>query len=282
VELVLGLGAAITYGAADFMGGLASKRAPVRAVVLVSQVVGSGLIVAAGALTRWGPADAAGLGWGGLAGLCGAAGVSALYFALSAGRMSVVAPVTAVVAAATPVLFGLAIGERPAAVSLVGVAVALSAVALVSTPRSSPSPELGERPRSPPGAVGAAAGLAFGGFFVFLERAPHDSGLWPLAGARVASIVVVAAALVLSPTRLRPARDSLPAIAAAGLLDAAANVLYLLATRRGLLSLVAVLTSMYPASTVLLAHLVLGERLTRVRVAGLAAAAVGVALIALG
>ena len=284
--LVLGLAAAVTYGAADFVGGLVSRRTNVLAVVLFSQLWGTGLLLAA--LPFFGSDVSGGdLAWGVAAGLAGAAGIVFLYRGLSIGRMTVVAPTTAVEAAIIPVIFGLVGGERPSGIALAGVAVALPAVALVSSsPRRSPGdaggPSGGEGllPLGLPEAL--VAGLAFGLFFISLERTGAGSGLWPLVAARAAAMAAVGAVGLLARRSLRPAPGTAPSIAAAGGLDVVANILYLLASRRGLLSLVAVLTSLYPASTVLLARVVLRERLWRVQAAGLVLAGVGVALIALG
>jgi drug/metabolite transporter (DMT)-like permease len=178
-------------------------------------------------------------------------------------------------------VFGLTAGERPGVLALVGVAVALLAIALVSASAGAPDPGTGVvRGSGLPQAVLAGAG--FGAFFICLEAAGASAGLWPLVGARVSSLSLAGLLLIVTGSPLRPAAGTARALAAAGALDVSANVLYLLAARRGLLSLVAVLTSMYPASTVVLARMVLRERLTPARVAGLGTALVGVALIALG
>lgn len=285
--IVLGLAAAVTYGAADFVGGLVSRRTNVLAVVLFSQLWGTGLLLAA--VPFFGSAvSGEDLIWGVAAGLAGAAGIVFLYRGLSIGRMTVVAPTTAVEAAIIPVVFGLAGGERPSGVALAGVALALPAVALVSSsPRRSPDGAVesggGGEGRLPLGLSEAlVAGLAFGLFFISLERTGAGSGLWPLVPARAAAMVAVGAVGLLARRSLRPSPGTAPSIAAAGGLDVAANILYLLASRQGLLSLVAVLTSLYPASTVLLARVVLHERLWRIQATGLVLAALGVALIALG
>jgi drug/metabolite transporter (DMT)-like permease len=280
VEIVLGLGAAVAYGAADFFGGLASRRTAALTVVLLSQAAGSLLLLVSWPLFSSGALDETAVGWGLLAGVCGSGGVTLLYLGLATGPMSLVAPVTAVIAAIVPVAFGLAAGERPGPLSLLGVGVALVAVVLVSVSGGEAAGRELARAGRRGIAAALAAGAAFGGFFIALERAADDSGLWPLVGARISSVGTVAILLLATSTIPRPRRGSMPAILAAGVLDVAANLLYVLATHRGLLSLVAVLTAMYPASTVLLARFVLGERLTRVRLVGLAAAAVGVVLIA--
>lgn len=283
--IVLGLAAAVTYGAADFVGGLVSRRTNVLAVVLFSQLWGFTLLLAA--LPFFGAAVSGGdIAWGAAAGLAGAAGIVFLYRGLSLGRMTVVAPTTAVEAAAIPVIFGLVAGERPSPVALAGVAVALAAVALVSSsPRESPGDTSGQGGSGglPPGLPDAlVAGLAFGLFFIGLERTGSASGLWPLVAARATAIGAVGASGLLTRRSLRPSSGTTRSIATAGGLDALANILYLLASRQELLSLVAVLTSLYPASTVLLARVVLHERLWRVQAGGLFLAGIGVALIGLG
>jgi drug/metabolite transporter (DMT)-like permease len=280
VDIVLGLGAALTYGAADFVGGFVTRRTHVLAVVLGSQLVGAvALAVVMPALVDE-PATRGALAWGAASGLAGAIGVMFLYRGLAVGRMSVVAPVTAVVAATLPVIFGLVVGERPPGVALAGVAVALVAIGLISRP----APSDRRDPEGSDSGVGLAlvAGVGFAAFFILLERAGPTAGLWPLVGARASSILLTGALALLTSAPLRPAAGTARPIAVVGLLDGAANVLYLFATQRGLLSLVAVLTSMYPATTVLLARFLLGERLTRLRAAGLAVAATAVALMAAG
>ena len=279
MEVIFGLGAAFTYGAGDFFGGFASRKAPALTVVVVSQLIGGLLLLAVWPLFSSPPFDPGGVRWGLVAGVCGGVGVTLLYVGLAAGPMSLIAPVTALIAAVVPVVFGLVGGERPGTLALIGVVVALAAVVLVSI--SPEAPASSSRTHQDLRGLLAAlvAGCAFGGFFIALERAPDASGLWPLAGARVASIALAGVVLLLTRSEFRLSGAG-ASVLAAGVLDVGANVLFLLATRRGLLSLVAVLTSMYPASTVLLARVVLHERLTAVRVIGLVTAAVGVALIA--
>ena len=284
--IVFGLAAALIYGAADFVGGLVSRRTNVLSVVLFSQLWGTAPLLLA--VPFFGAAvGREDLAWGAAAGLAGAAGIVFLYRGLSIGRMTVVAPTTAVEAAIIPVIFGLAGGERPSALALAGVALALPAVALVSSsPRGGPDDGAGDggsEGRLPPGLLDAlAAGLAFGFFFISLERTGSGSGLWPLVMARATAMSSVAAVALFTRRSLRPSPGTTPSIATAGGLDVLANVLYLLASRQGLLSLVAVLTCLYPASTVLFARIVLHERLWRMQAAGLFLAAAGVALTALG
>ena len=280
LALVLGLGAGIVYGVADFVGGLASRRSPLLPVLLVSQLFGTSLLLVAFPFVVSGSATSLALGWGAAAGVAGAGGVALLYRGLARGRMSIVAPVTSVNAASLPVIWGLATGERPGALAITGVVISLTAVALVSWSGESVA-EPRRRWIDEPGLLDAiGAGTCFGFFFIFLSFSPDDSSLWPLVGARVASLTTFALVAATTRTAVRPPPHSLRLIAAAGLLDVLANLLYLLATREGLLSLVAVLTSLYPASTVLLARVVLQERMQRLQLVGLALAAAGVTLIA--
>ncbi len=274
MTVILATACAIVYGTADFFGGLATRRAQVLSVVTLSQLAGLALILGLLPLLPGVYSDPA-LAWGLAAGLSGAAGLVLFYRALATGVMSVVAPTTAVTSAALPVVFGLAAGERPRAWALVGVSLALGSVLLVSQDKSG-----GGRGSLASVLVALAAGAGFGGFFILLSMAPHESGLWPLVGARLSSVSMVALLALLTRRALRPGPGSLHIIVAAGVLDMAANVLYLLAQQDGLLSLVAVLVSLYPASTLLLANRVLGERLRPVQLGGVLCALASVALIA--
>jgi drug/metabolite transporter (DMT)-like permease len=283
IAAILALGAAVSYGAADFLGGLLTRRVNVFSVVLLSQLLGA-LVVAAILPFASATEPAQGLVWGAAAGIAGGTGVILLYRGLAGGRMTVVAPITAVEAASFPVVFGLATGERPGTAALVGVGLALVAVALVSSSAAEPQQEketvTGETARASGVPEALGAGLGFGAFFILLDRAGDDSGLWPLMGTKMTSVLIVAVLLAVTRMPVFPERSLMVPIAWAGILDMAANLLYLLAAREGLLSIAAVLTSMYPASTVLLARVVLKERFARAQVAGLGLAATAVVLIA--
>jgi drug/metabolite transporter (DMT)-like permease len=251
--------------------------------VLVSQLAGLAALTLVLPFGGAGPTMRAFL-WGAAAGVGGGGGVVFLYRGLARGRMSVIAPITAVEAAIIPVAYGLVSGEEPGVVALSGVVIALFAVALVSSSQEeSDREEVARRRFNQPGMTDAlVAGFGFGTFFIFLSHAGHDSGLWPLVGTKASSITLVLVAAVAARVPRRAPAGTLPTILIAGVLDVTANVLYLVASRLGLLSLVAVLTSLYPASTVLLARLVLRERMSRVQVAGLVLVVTGVALIAGG
>lgn len=265
---VLSLLCAATYGVGDFCGGMAAKRASAAAVLLWSHVVGLLLIVAAVPLIG-GVLTGPDLLVGGLAGLGGAAGVGLLYQALSIGPMSVVAPVTALLAAAVPVVAGVATGDRPGVAASVGMGLALIAIVLVSAEGGGSL-----RPSDRRGVSYAmGAGLGFGLFFVALSYTEDGAGLWPLVAARGASVAVMTIlALAHRVPHSLPAGPTRRLTAAAGSLDALANVFYLLAVREGLLSLVSVLSSLYPVSTVLLARLVLRERFVALQRIGMALA----------
>jgi drug/metabolite transporter (DMT)-like permease len=203
---------------------------------------------------------------GALSGVAGGIGVGLLYQALAIGPMSAVAPVTALLAATVPVVVGLAQGERPGAAAVVGMLAGVAAIVLVSAEGGGSL-----RPSDLRGVTLAlGAGLGFGLFFVALSYTGDDSGVWPLVGARTVSVTVVGALALLGRFPARLPRDRTRALTAgAGALDVAANVLYLFAIREGLLSVVSVLASLYPASTVVLAWIVLRERFAPLQRVGL-------------
>ncbi len=277
---------AALYGAADFLGGLASRRMKTAAVVATSQA--SGLLVLLAATLLLPPADPTLLdvGWGMAAGLSGSLGVALLYRALAIGTMGVVAPITAVCAVIIPVLASLVRGVRPGAVVLGGIGLALVAIVLVSQQPAAAPDGVSPAPTSglPAGVIHALfSGVAIGVFFLVLAEARPESGMWPLVGARAAAVpacVLVALAEGVSIRQLQ-ARPLWTA-AAAGVVDMTANVLYLVASRMGDLPVAVTLASLYPASTVILARVVLGERLHRLQMAGMICAIVAVACIVAG
>jgi drug/metabolite transporter (DMT)-like permease len=273
--LLAGL-SALMYGAGDFCGGLASRRMPLFTVLVFSQLVG--LLVAVAAALAFGqrlPA-AADVLWGAAAGVFGAAGLAALYRALATTLVAVASPVAAVTGAAIPVLMGLALGERPGVLAWAGIGVAVSAIVLLA---AGPAEHARKVIAGRAALLGAAAGVGFGMFFFSISRTSSSSGLWPLAAARCATITLVVLAAVLTRRSLRPGRTGFSIALLSGALDMGANIAFLLASRIGLLSVTAVVTSLYPGPTVLLAMLVFRERLTAPRVLGLALALAGVALI---
>ncbi|MGY1828673.1 EamA family transporter [Blastococcus sp. SYSU DS0541] len=278
VAALLALASAVVYGAADFLGGLASRRASVFAVVAVSQLTG---LLALVVLLPWlgGPVTTADLAWGAASGLAGSAGLLVFFRALAVGVMSVIAPVTALTAAAVPVLVGLLGGERIGPWATAGILLALGAVVLVSAEGGLRALR-GARPASLVPAL--VAGAAFGLFFVLLDRTSAGAGLTPLVAARVASVALVISVALTTRQGLRPGRAALPLVLVSGLGDMTANALFLLATQQdGPLAITGVLASLYPVSTVVLAQIVLRERLVPAQLAGLGTAAAAVVLITL-
>ena len=271
------------YGAADFLGGLASRQAATVVVVIVSQF--SGLVLLALLLPLLPAAAPSGqdLIWGAAAGLTGGAGVALLYRALAIGTMGLVAPTTAVLAVAIPVLAAMLMGERPTAGTLSGIGLALVAIVLVSQqphadgaggPRRDPHRGL------PPGlGLALLSGVAIGFFFLSLARTGTAAGMWPLLAARAASIALFVIIAIGSRRSLRMTRPVATLAVAGGALDMLANALYLIASRYGPLSVVVTLASLYPASTVALARVVLGERLSPWQTAGIVCALAAVTLI---
>jgi len=280
VTIIVALVAAAVFGVGDFFGGSASRRSPAVGVVILTAPVG--LIplfvltfVVHGELS-W-PAAL----WGGGGGLAGGLGVLLLFRGLATAPMSVVAPLTAVTSAILPVVVGVATGERPPAGAYAGMVLALAAVALISRGEEHGAGDPSVRAASRGGVLLALlAGGGFGLYFVLLKHAPTDSGLWPIVAGRLTSTVVFVAIAVATTGLAMPRGRAAVLALLSGACDVTANVLYLVAVRGGLLSLVAVVIALYPASTVLLARVVFAERLARPQLLGLACAALGVGLIA--
>jgi uncharacterized membrane protein len=274
VTVLLSLLAAASYGLADFVGGFAAKRVSPWTVALAAQTGGS-ITTLAVALLVGGDPSSADLAWAVVGGLGNGLGTAFLYRGLSIGRMGVVAPVSGVGAAVVPVVVGVAIGERPAALVWVGIALAVPAIWLVArTPADSAS--------SGGFVDGLMAGLGFGGLFVALSRVGADAGLLPLAlNQAVAGVaVVVVASALRAPWLPRERRAGLGVVS--GLLGATATALFMVASRGGHLTVTAVLVSLYPAFTVLLAAVVVRERVHAVQGWGLALCAAAVVLVAAG
>ncbi|MEV4215436.1 DMT family transporter [Micromonospora sp. NPDC049662] len=266
--ILLAAVSAVAFGTADFSGGKASRRADPIAVTVVSQLLSVPLLVALVLLVPGSP-TVADIAWGLLAGTAGAGGVVLLYRALAGGMMAVVAPVTAITAAVVPIVAGLFTTTFPGAPALTGAGLAVVAIALVSLG------EGGGRPTVPARLVGLAlaAGALFGVFFTLLGQASESAGMWPVAAVRASSIAFGLLLAAGTGVRLRVGRRSLGWAAVAGLLDSAANALFLAAAARGHLSIVAAIAALYPASTVLLALAVDRERPRPVQIAGLGFAA---------
>ena len=276
--VLLSLASSLSFGVADFLGGVASRRGAVVTVLLVSHAVGLAGIAVLVAARADGPPDAVFVPLAALSAALGTAGVAALYRGLATGLMSVVAPIAAA-AAVIPVVWGAVRGDAPTALQNGGIALALGGVVLVSRTRT----RLGADVRLAAGAgLGLVAAVLFGLFLVSFEAASRDDPYWAVLALRVSSVAMLAAvAAVLRPS-LRTGRRGLGVLAVIGLLDVAGNAFFAVATTKGLIGVVAVLSSLYPIVTIGLARLVLRERLHPLQAAGVAAALAGVGLIAAG
>lgn len=281
MAIALALGSALVYGISDYLGGRTARRFSPLAITLVAELTLLLLLAPTVPFIEDAPFTGRALFWGAIGGVGGGLGVLGLYAALSRGSMTVVAPITGVVAAVVPVVVGVALGERPGALSFVGIALAVVSVGLIG------------------GAIGAARqhtdaatialAVVVGGMFALLfvaySRAGDESGLWPLMWARVGGAPMLGAAYLVARHRARVEPLSVAVIRPSvviGVLIGVANALYLLSTREGLLSVVAVMVSLYPASTIVLASTLDHERVGRSQLVGMFAAAVAVLLITLG
>jgi drug/metabolite transporter (DMT)-like permease len=266
------LSSAVAYGAGDFAGGLAARRTPVLTVTTVAQVAGLALLLPAAVLAP-GEISPAALGIGALAGVCGMGGLLLYMRGLAVGPMGLVAPLSSVVGAGLPLVAGVLGGERPGAVAGLALVVALAAIALAS---------VGSRGNAAAGAgiaYGLGAGVGFGLFFVGIAMTPSGAGLWPLVAGRVTSVTLLAV-LLLGRRGGRGRLVGVRTMVLCGVLDTAANVLFLLATRTGALSVSGVLVSLYPVVVVVLARVVLRERLTGLQLTGVGLALTASALLA--
>jgi drug/metabolite transporter (DMT)-like permease len=281
--ILLGLAAAVLYGSGDFLGGTATRRAHVLAVLAVANTAAVIVTLAAAALSP-DSASLAGLAWGISAGLTGGLGLIIFYVGLATGPMSVVAPVSGLVSTVLPVAAALAEGERPGASVYAGALLCLVAVVLASSAGdTSAVPGPGRPGRGRAIAYGIASGALFGLFFLLIRNAGQSGAFWPVAAGRFGELaIVLIAGAVLRRGLLPRGTSALPLLAAAGagVIDAVANICYVAATRTGMFGLAVVLASLYPGVTVLLARMVLGERLRRVQRAGLVLAAIGILLVA--
>jgi drug/metabolite transporter (DMT)-like permease len=282
VAIALALLSAIMYGVSDYVGGRTSRRLQPVAVALAAEAIMLPAFLIVVPIVESSPPSAAAVWWGLAAGLTSSTGVLGMYMALARGNMTLVAPVTGVVAAAVPVAVGVSLGERPSVLAWVGVALAVIAVSLVGGVVGLIGTSRASIDRVTLG-LAVVVGVLFGLLFVALER-PGDAGMWPVFFSRFTGLPVlaVAAVVLLKGKRRPPVRRTLLPGAVIGLLVAAANVAYIVSTRRGDLSLVAVVVSMYPASTVLLASTLDGERPSRSQVGGMALATVALMLITFG
>ncbi len=275
--VVLALAAAASWGSADFLGGLSTRRLSILTVSSVSQTAGLIFTLVVVAMSGQPAPSTHVLMLGLLAGLLGTIGLAALYSGLALGPMGVVAPLAAM-SGVVPVAVGLIRGERPAAIQLVGVVLALAGVIMAARHRD----ESGARIHPRAVALALVAALTLGLLIVLLDDAGSESPAWTVLMVRIAALCLLSVPLLVRRPSFAMDRRQASTLVAVGVLDNGANLLFVLAAQRGLLSLIAVLASLYPVSTVLLARGVLHERLSRVQVIGVAMALVGVGLIAAG
>ena len=268
----LSLASALSWGAADFSGGIAAKKSDVFGIVVVAHSAGLILMLALALLFHDPFPSRAAFGWGVLAGLCGAVGLASLYSALAVGKMGIAAPIAAVVTAVLPVIVGFATQGFPHLLRLFGFALGAISIWLIAMPASGL-----ERPKG----VGLAilAGMGFGGFLVFSRLGGTVAVFWPLVAARAASVTVMLSLILSSRNRHLPSKNTLLYAIVAGVLDSTGNALFVAASQRGRLDVAAVLSSFYPVSTVILARILLKERLSRLQTAGMALALASVPLI---
>jgi drug/metabolite transporter (DMT)-like permease len=279
LAMLLALASSTGWGSADFLGGLATKRVPILVVAAVSQAVGLGFTLLVVLAIHRGPGDVSVLWIGAIGGLLGAAGLSALYQGLAVGRMGVVAPIAAL-SGIVPVVVGLVVqGDRPEAVQVAGMVLAIGGVVMAS--RAKDEPEPGRRP-APGAGLALLAALFLGAMVVALDAGGDRDPVWTVFTVRVSSVAVLWLVVAARRPSFSTVRPNLATLVGAGVLDNLANLLFVLAAARGLLSLVSVLGSLYPVVTVVLARLVLDERLARWQLVGVAGALCGVALISLG
>jgi drug/metabolite transporter (DMT)-like permease len=275
LAILLAAMTALVWGTADYCGGRASRRGNALGVTVVSQLFSVPVLVICLALV---PATvyATDLAWGAGAGVAGLLGLVLLYRGLATGAMAVVAPITAVTSALVPMVVGLVVERLPSALAFGGGTCAILAVALVSLGSTGPTAQASAR------VVGLAlsSGAMFGVFFVLLSRVHDESGMWPLVGVRFASVGLGLLLVARRGTSLRIPRALIGWTAVAGVGDVAANALFILAARDGLLSVVGPISALYPVSTVLLALVVDKERVRPVQVAGLGLAAAALVLTA--
>lgn len=277
--LLSAIGSALFYGLGDFFGGYAAGKSRVLSVLVASQAFG--LMTALIALpVRWpGLPGGADLAWGLAGGLAGSFGIAVLYRGIARGVVAIVSPTAAAVSSILPLVIGIMLGDRPGSRAVIGMALCVPAIFLLA---SSPRGGSADRKHALFSlAQGLAAGAGFGLFYIALSRPGVNSGFWPLIAARTASISAALLIMAMKRETVTVHRGGLIPVALAGILDMVANILFVLASSSGLLSIAAVIVSLYPAPTVLMARLVFRQRIGPARAAGLVLSLAGLALISL-
>ena len=268
----LSLSAAVSWGAADFSGGIAAKNTNVFGVVAAAHAVGLAFMVSLAVFFGERIPNSTSLAWAVIAGVVGGIGLAAFYKSLAIGKMGINAPLASVITAVLPLLFSFWTEGLPHVLQLIGFVLALVSIWLVTMQRSASGRSKGLE-------LAVVAGVGFSGFLLFIRLAGSEAVFWPLVLARAASFLLMTTVTLLSGRGWKPNRAAVPYILLAGVLDSGANALYVAAAQRGRLDVAAVLSSLYPASTVILARLVLKERLSGTQNAGMAAALIAVLLI---
>jgi drug/metabolite transporter (DMT)-like permease len=279
VSVLLALAASISWGVSDFLGGLNSRYLAVASVMLVSQTVGLALLLPLALLHGWPAFDAPSYGFAMAASVAGLAGIAAMYRGMAVGSISIVAPISAT-GAVVPVLFGLLRGERATPLQMLGMGLALVGVVLASRAADGTGSDRSSRMARGVGFAVIAA-LGFGGFFVLIHEASTHDVLWAGTIQRLTGVCVVLVVVLVQRPSLAVGWRRVPGLVVVGVLDTGANVLYAYASTTGLVSLAAVLASLFPVVTVILARVVLRERLSASQAIGVVGALAGVALITL-
>ncbi len=281
--MLLAVLAAATFGVADFYGGLAARRSPIIPLMIMVYSIGAVLMVAVVSFLRQ-PVAWVGLGWGAAAGVAGGFGLGLLYRGLAVGVMSVVAPVTAVVGAAIPVLFGLLLGDRLTFVPLTGALLGMVAIVLLAAlpPGARPITHRASPPARQSQLLAIGAGVAIGCYFVLLSRAEASTGLWPVVSSQMSALFVFALLGVATRASLFPPRHAVKLVAVTATLNLGGTIVLFWALSLGPLGPVSVVTSLYPAATIAMATVLLHERLSRRQGTGLVLAALATSLMVTG
>lgn len=253
--ILFGLASAICWGAGDFSGGIATKRSNVYSVVLISQIIGTLLLIASALLLAEQLPDKSSIFWGAIAGICGCFGLLALYRGLSSGKMGIVAPVAAVITAVVPVIFNILTEGMPSVYMFAGFGIAFAAVWLISGNENTKGIVLNDL------SLPLMAGIGFGLFLISIDHVSEKAVLWPLVASRIASVGMLTGYHILKREHELPTRNLLPIVILAGIFDTGGNTFFALASQVGRLDIAAVISSLYPAATVILAWAILKERI---------------------
>ncbi len=276
LSILFGLSSALIWGAADFTGGIASRRADAYRTVFLSEIIGLVLLLAAALLTGAPLAAWSELAWSAAAGALGCSGLVMLYISFADGKMSTAAPISALTSAALPIVAGSFLEGLPGPLKFLGFGLALSAIWLISKDHNAAMPA---HLRLADLRLPLLSGVFFGTYFILMDRGTQSTVLWPMIASRTAGALAIGAYVLTRGGPLLPPRRVWPLISLNALLDISGNALYILAARAGRLDVAAVLGSLYPGSTVLLAWLLLREKITRLQIVGILAALAAIALM---